>query len=362
MRASDEIKTKPTQHSVKELRSIGIQPDIIICRSERTIPFDQRKKISLFCNVSIEDVIETIDVKTIYEAPISFNKEKLDERVLKFFNIKSRKKVNLLPWKKITRLVLNTKSKVNIAIIGKYVELKDAYKSLDEALTHGGIANNIKVNLVRIESDFLRPSEIKNKLKNVSGILIPGGVGKRGTEGKIAAINYARKNKIPFFGICFGMQMAIIEFARNRLNIKKATSSEFGPSKASVVGLMSEWTKDGKLMRGTDKELGGTMRLGSYEARLKKDTKISKIYNSLKINERHRHRYEVNINYRKDFENKGMIFSGLSPDNKLPETVELKDHPWFIGVQFHPEFKSRPLSPHPLFSSFIKAAKINSKK
>ena len=362
MRASDEIKTKPTQHSVKELRSIGIQPDIIICRSERTIPFDQRKKISLFCNVSIEDVIETIDVKTIYEAPISFNKEKLDERVLKFFNIKSRKKVNLLPWKKITRLVLNTKSKVNIAIIGKYVELKDAYKSLDEALIHGGIANNIKVNLVRIESDFLRPSEIKNKLKNVSGILIPGGFGKRGTEGKIAAINYARKNKIPFFGICFGMQMAIIEFARNRLNIKKATSSEFGPTKASVVGLMSEWTKDGKLMRGTDKELGGTMRLGSYEARLKKDTKISKIYNSLKINERHRHRYEVNINYRKDFENKGMIFSGLSPDNKLPETVELKDHPWFIGVQFHPEFKSRPLSPHPLFSSFIKAAKINSKK
>ena len=362
MRASDEIKTKPTQHSVKELRSIGIQPDIIICRSERTIPFDQRKKISLFCNVSIEDVIETIDVKTIYEAPISFNKEKLDERVLKFFNIKSRKKVNLLPWKKITRLVLNTKSKVNIAIIGKYVELKDAYKSLDEALTHGGIANNIKVNLVRIESDFLRPSEIKNKLKNVSGILIPGGFGKRGTEGKIAAINYSRKNKIPFFGICFGMQMAIIEFARNKLNIKKATSSEFGPSKTSVVGLMSEWTKDGKLMRGTDKELGGTMRLGSYEARLKKDTKISKIYNSLKINERHRHRYEVNINYRKDFENKGMIFSGLSPDNKLPETVELKDHPWFIGVQFHPEFKSRPLSPHPLFSSFIKAAKINSKK
>ena len=361
MRASDEIKTKPTQHSVKELRSIGIQPDIIICRSERTIPFDQRKKISLFCNVSIEDVIETIDVKTIYEAPISFNKEKLDERVLKFFKIKSRKKVNLLPWKKITRLVLNTKSKVNIAIIGKYVELKDAYKSLDEALTHGGIANNIKVNLVRIESDFLRPSEIKNKLKNVSGILIPGGFGKRGTEGKIAAINYARRNKIPFFGICFGMQMAIIEFARNRLNIKKATSSEFGPSKASVVGLMSEWTKDGKLVRGTDKELGGTMRLGSYEARLKKDTKISKIYNSLKINERHRHRYEVNINYRKDFENKGMIFSGLSPDNKLPETVELKDHPWFIGVQFHPEFKSRPLSPHPLFSSFIKAAKINSK-
>ena len=218
------------------------------------------------------------------------------------------------------------------------------------------------MNLIRIESDFLKPSEIKNKLKGVSGILIPGGFGKRGTEGKIAAINYARLNKIPFLGICFGMQMAVIEFARNKLNIKKATSSEFGPSKASVVGLMSEWTKDGKLMKGTDKDLGGTMRLGSYEARLKKDTKISKIYNAAKINERHRHRYEVNINYKKDFENKGMIFSGLSPDNKLPEIIELENHPWFIGVQFHPEFKSRPLSPHPLFSSFIKAAKINTKK
>ena len=285
-----------------------------------------------------------------------------NHQVLKFFKIKSRKKVNLQPWKKITQLVLKTKNTVNIAIIGKYVELKDAYKSLDEALTHGGIANNLKVNLVRIESDYLKPSEIKNKLKNVSGILIPGGFGKRGTEGKIAAINYARKNKIPFLGICFGMQMAVIEFARNKLNIKNATSSEFGSSKASVVGLMSEWIKDGRLMKGTDKELGGTMRLGSYEARLKKDTKISKIYNSLKIEERHRHRYEVNINYKEDFENKGMIFSGLSPDNKLPEIIELNDHPWFIGVQFHPEFKSRPLTPHPLFSSFIKAAKINSKK
>ncbi len=362
MKASDEIKTKPTQHSVKELRSIGIQPDIIICRSERTIPLDQRKKISLFCNVAIEDVIETVDVKTIYEAPISFNKEKLDERVIKYFKLKSRKRVNLLPWKKITNLVLNTKKNVNIAIIGKYVELKDAYKSLDEALTHGGIANNLKVNLIRIESDFLRPREIKGKLKNVTGVLIPGGFGKRGTEGKIAAINYARKNKIPFLGICFGMQMAVIEFARNKLNIKNATSSEFGSSKTSVVGLMSEWTKDGKLMKGTVKNLGGTMRLGSYEARLKKDTKISKIYKSLKVHERHRHRYEVNINYKKDFEKKGMIFSGMSPDNKLPEIVELKDHPWFIGVQFHPEFKSRPLEPHPLFSSFIKAAKISSKK
>ena len=362
MRASDEIKTKPTQHSVKELRSIGIQPDIIICRSERSIPLDQRKKISLFCNVSIEDVIETVDVKTIYEAPISFNKEKLDLRVLEYFKIKSKKKVNLLPWKKITKLVLTSRNKVDIAIIGKYVELKDAYKSLDEALTHGGIANNCKVNLIRIESDKLKASQIKYYLSSVSGILIPGGFGKRGTEGKIAAINFARKNNIPFLGICFGMQMAVIEFARNKLKIKNATSSEFGSSKASVVGLMNEWIKDGKLIKGTNKNLGGTMRLGSYEARLKKDTLISNIYKAQKISERHRHRYEVNINFRKEFEKKGMIFSGLSPDNKLPEIIELKDHPWFIGVQFHPEFKSRPLSPHPLFSSFIKAAKINQKK
>ena len=362
MRASDEIKTKPTQHSVKELRSIGIQPDIIICRSERSIPLDQRKKISLFCNVSINDVIETVDVKTIYEAPISFNKEKLDERVLNFFKIKSRKKVNLSPWKKITYSVLNNKKKVNIAIIGKYVELKDAYKSLDEALTHGGLANNLKVNLIRIDSDHLEPIDVKNKLKNVSGILIPGGFGKRGTEGKIAAITYARKNNIPFLGICFGMQMAVIEFARNELNIKKATSSEFGPSKASVVGLMSEWVKDGKKIKGTDKDLGGTMRLGSYEAQLKKGSLVSNIYNSAKINERHRHRYEVNINFKEEFEKNGMIFSGLSPDSKLPEIIELKNHPWFVGVQFHPEFKSRPLAPHPLFSSFIKAAKIKSNK
>ena len=362
MRASDEIKTKPTQHSVKELRSIGIQPDIIICRSERSIPLDQRKKISLFCNVSINDVIETVDVKTIYEAPISFNKEKLDERVLNFFKVKSRKKVNLSPWKKITHSVLNNKKKVNIAIIGKYVELKDAYKSLDEALTHGGLANNLKVNLIRIESDHLEPIDVKNELKNVSGVLIPGGFGKRGTEGKIAAITYARKNNIPFLGICFGMQMAVIEFARNKLNIKKATSSEFGPSKASVVGLMSEWVKDGKKIKGTDKDLGGTMRLGSYEAQLKKGSLVSNIYNSTKINERHRHRYEVNINFKEEFEKNGMIFSGLSPDSKLPEIIELKNHPWFVGVQFHPEFKSRPLAPHPLFSSFIKAAKIKSNK
>ena len=361
MRASDEIKTKPTQHSVKELRSIGIQPDIIICRSERTIPLDQRKKISLFCNVDIKNVIQTIDVKTIYEAPISFNNEKLDQQVLDYFQLKSKKKVNLNPWKKITKIVLNPKKHVNIAIIGKYVNLKDAYKSLDEALVHGGIDNNLKVNLVRIESDNLKPLEIKNKLKNVSGILIPGGFGKRGTEGKIAAIKYARVNKIPFLGICFGMQMAIIEFARNVLKIKSASSSELNKKCIPVVGLIHEWKKDGKIIKGTNVDLGGTMRLGLYEAELLSNSLIRSIYNSRTIKERHRHRYEVNVNYKNKYEKKGLIFSGNSPDKNLPEIIELKNHPWFIGVQFHPEFKSRPLTPHPLFSSFIKAAKNHKK-
>ncbi len=361
MRASDEIKTKPTQHSVKELRSIGIQPDIIICRSERTIPLDQRKKISLFCNVDIKNVIQTIDVKTIYEAPISFNNEKLDQQVLDYFQLKSKKKVNLNPWKKITKIVLNPKKHVNIAIIGKYVNLKDAYKSLDEALVHGGIDNNLKVNLVRIESDNLKPSGIKNKLKNVSGILIPGGFGKRGTEGKIAAIKYARVNKIPFLGICFGMQMAIIEFARNVLKIKSASSSELNKKCIPVVGLIHEWKKDGKIIKGTNVDLGGTMRLGLYEAELLSNSLIRSIYNSRTIKERHRHRYEVNVNYKNKYEKKGLIFSGNSPDKNLPEIIELKNHPWFIGVQFHPEFKSRPLTPHPLFSSFIKAAKNHKK-
>ena len=357
LKASDEIKTKPTQHSVKELRSIGIQPDIIICRSERSIPLEHRRKISLFCNVDIKNVIETVDVKTIYEAPISFFKEKLDVQVLKYFKLKSKKSVNLKPWKKITKIILQTKRQVNIALIGKYVELKDAYKSLDEALTHGGIENNTKVNLIRIDSEKLKISEVKSKLKDISGILIPGGFGKRGTEGKIQSIKYARKNKIPFLGICYGMQMAIIEFARNKLNLKNATSSEFDKKGIPIIGLINEWSKDGKTIKGTDKDLGGTMRLGSYDAKLQNNSKIRKIYKSKLIKERHRHRYEVNIAYREKFEKKGMIFSGLSPDNQLPEIIELKNHPWFIGVQFHPEFKSRPLSPHPLFSSFIKAAK-----
>ena len=357
LKASDEIKTKPTQHSVKELRSIGIQPDIIICRSERPIPLEHRKKISLFCNVDIKNVIETVDVRTIYEAPMSFYREKLDLQVLNYFKLKSKKSANLSPWKKITKIILQNKKQVNIAIIGKYVELKDAYKSLDEALTHGGINNKIKVNLVRIDSEKLKVSEIKKKLKNISGILILGGFGKRGTDGKIEAIKHARVNKIPFLGICYGMQMAIIEFARNQLNLKNATSSEFDKKGLPIIGLINEWSKDGKMIKGTDKDLGGTMRLGSYDAKLKDNSLIRKIYKSKLIKERHRHRYEVNIAFKEKFEKKGLIFSGLSPDNKLPEIIELKNHPWFIGVQFHPEFKSRPLAPHPLFSSFIKAAK-----
>ncbi len=362
LKASGELKTKPTQHSVKELRSLGIQPDIIICRSEREIPKTERKKISLFCNVPIDNVIETVDVKTIYEAPISFHKEKLDERVLSYFNIKSKKSPDLSKWKNITSRVLNPKKDVNIGIIGKYVDLKDAYKSLDEALIHGGISNNVKVNLKRIDSEDLKPNNVESILKDVTGVLIPGGFGKRGTEGKIAAIKYARLNSIPFFGICFGMQMAVIEAARNLLNIKNASTSEFGNNCTPVVGLLEEWQKGKRKIKGTKKNLGGTMRLGLYDAVLKNNTLIHKIYSEKKIKERHRHRYEVNIKYKNDFEKKGLIFSALSPDGTLPEIIELRDHPWFVGVQFHPEFKSRPFTPHPLFSSFVKAADVNGRK
>ena len=362
LKASGELKTKPTQHSVKELRSLGIQPDIIICRSERRIPKEERKKISLFCNVPIKSVIETVDVKTIYEAPISFHKEKLDDQVLSYFKIKNKKPPNLNKWKNITAKVLNPKRDVNIGIIGKYVNLKDAYKSLDEALIHGGISNDLKVNLKRIDSENLKPENIKPLLKDVTGVIIPGGFGKRGSEGKIAAIKYARLNNIPFFGICFGMQMAIIEAARNLLNIKNASTSEFGNNCTPVVGLLEEWQKGKKIIKGTEKNLGGTMRLGLYEAILKNNSLISKIYSENKIKERHRHRYEVNIKYKNDFEKKGLIFSALSPDGTLPEIIELKDHPWFVGVQFHPEFRSRPFTPHPLFSSFIKASGNNGRK
>jgi CTP synthase len=360
IQASGELKTKPTQHSVKELRSIGIQPNIIICRSEKNIPKEEKRKISLFCNVEPEHVIQSIDVKSIYEVPIKYDEEKLDKKILNIFGLKEKNKANLKIWKNIiTKLSLKRK-KISIAIVGKYVDLKDAYKSLDEALIHGSLSNGVDLDTKWVDSTKINKKNVNNILKNYSAILIPGGFGARGTEGKIEAISYARKYKVPFFGICFGMQMAIIESARNILGIKNATSSEFGNSGTHVIGLMHEWIKGKSKQKGSEKNLGGTMRLGSYRAKLKKNSLISKIYKSNLINERHRHRYEVDKNLKSKLEKKGLIFSGLSPDGSLPETIELENHPWFIGVQFHPEFKSRPFAPHPLFSSFIKAAKNNS--
>ena len=358
--ASGELKTKPTQHSVKELRSIGIQPNIIICRSEKEIPKDEKRKISLFCNVDPENVIQSVDVSSIYEVPIKYSEEKLDKKILNIFNLKEKSKANLKIWKDIVKKINSKKEKISIGIVGKYVDLKDAYKSLDEALIHGGLSNDVEVNSEWVDSTKINKKNVDKILKKYSAILIPGGFGARGTEGKIEAIAYARKYKVPFFGICFGMQMAIIESARNMLGIKKATSSEFGNGGTHVVGLMHEWIKGKKLQKGTETNLGGTMRLGAYKAKLKKNTLISKIYKSTLIQERHRHRYEVNKKLKSKLEKKGLIFSGMSPDGSLPETIELENHPWFIGVQFHPEFKSRPFAPHPLFSSFIKAAKTNS--
>ena len=360
--ASGELKTKPTQHSVKELRSIGIQPDIIICRSEKNIPKEEKRKISLFCNVEPEHVVQSVDVKSIYEVPIKYYDEKLDKKILNIFGLKEKNKADLKIWKDIVSKVNSKRKKISIAIVGKYVDLKDAYKSLDEALMHGSLSNNVELNTEWVDSTKINKNNVSKTLKKYSAILIPGGFGSRGTEGKIEAIAYARKYKVPFFGICFGMQMAIIETARNLLGIKKATSSEFGNGGTHVVGLMSEWVKGKTIQKGSRKNLGGTMRLGSYKAKLKKNSLISKIYNSTTINERHRHRYEVDKNLKFKLEKKGLIFSGLSPDGSLPETIELDNHPWFIGVQFHPEFKSRPFAPHPLFSSFIKAAKQNSEK
>ena len=358
--ASGELKTKPTQHSVKELRSIGIQPDIIICRAEKNIPKEEKRKISLFCNVEPDHVIQSVDVESIYEVPIKYNEEKLDKKILSIFKIREKNKPNLKIWKNIVSKIKSKRLKISIAIVGKYVDLKDAYKSLDEALIHGSLTNDVELNTEWVDSTKIDKKNVNNILKKYSAILIPGGFGSRGTEGKIEAIAYARKYKVPFFGICFGMQMAIIEADRNMLGIKKSTSSEFGNKGIHVVGLMHEWIKGKKIQKGSKKNLGGTMRLGSYKARLKKNTLINKIYKSSLIHERHRHRYEVNKNLKSKLEKKGLIFSGLSPDGSLPETIELENHPWFIGVQFHPEFKSRPFAPHPLFSSFIKAAKNNS--
>jgi CTP synthase len=355
--SAGEMKTKPTQHSVKELRSIGIQPDILMIRCDRPIPETERRKLSLFCNVRESAVIPAYDVKSIYDVPIAYHKEGLDDEVLAAFGIKGAPAPVLDRWQGISSAISNPEGNVKIAIVGKYTVLKDAYKSLIEALVHGGIANRVKVDLEWIESETFEKEDPSPYLEGVHGILVPGGFGERGAEGKIAAAHFARTHDIPYFGICFGMQMAVIEAARNLAGITEANSTEFGPAKEPVVGLMTEWTKgNARETRDADGDLGGTMRLGAYPAALKPGSKIAEIYGATAISERHRHRYEVNIGYREQLENCGLIFAGTSPDGVLPETVEIEDHPWFVGVQYHPELKSRPFEPHPLFASFIGAA------
>ncbi len=355
--AAGELKTKPTQHSVKELRGIGIQPDILVCRSEREIPNSERRKIALFCNVRESAVIQALDVSSIYEVPISYHREGLDTEVLKAFGMDHDNDVRLDRWEEIIRRIRHPEGEVNIAVVGKYTGLMDAYKSLNEALAHGGIANKVKVKVEWIESEIFEEEDCILKLEHVNGILVPGGFGKRGAEGKIAAARFARERGIPYFGICFGMQMAVVEATRNLAGIEKACSTEFGPCEDSVIGLLTEWkSAKGRETRSEEDDLGGTMRLGAYPAKLSANSQVAAIYGGTGISERHRHRYEVNVDYKDRLEQKGMIFSGMSPDGRLPEIVEIPDHPWFIGVQFHPELKSKPFEPHPLFASFIEAA------
>jgi CTP synthase len=355
--SAGELKTKPTQHSVKELRSIGIQPDILLCRCDREVPASERKKIALFCNVRPEAVIQALDVASIYDVPLAYHREGLDAQVLSAFGITDAKAPHLERWQTISNAIANPEGEVTIAIVGKYTGLKDAYKSLNEALFHGGIANRVKVKLEWIESEVFESEDPAPYLEGVDGILVPGGFGERGSEGKILAAKFARERGVPYFGICFGMQMAVIEAARDLVGIKQAGSTEFGPSKEPVVGLMTEWMRGNELeKRKLNGDLGGTMRLGAYPAALAKGSKVAQIYGDTLISERHRHRYEVNTKYRERLEKAGVRFCGLSPDGLLPEIIELPEHPWFIGVQFHPELKSRPFEPHPLFASFIGAA------
>jgi CTP synthase len=358
--AAGELKTKPTQHSVKELRSIGIQPDILLVRADREIPKEERRKLSQFCNVRPSAVIQALDAKSIYDVPMTYHKEGLDQEVLDAFGIDPAPKPNMKIWDEISRKIHNPEGEVNIAIVGKYTVLKDAYKSLIEALQHGGIANEVKVNLKWLESEMFEGEDTGEHLGDVDGILVPGGFGERGAEGKIKAVTYARENKIPYFGICFGMQMACIEAARNLAGIKNATSTELDEkTKEPVVGLMTQWLKGNQLeKREAAGDMGGTMRLGAYPHPLKAGTLIAETYGSTEVSERHRHRYEVNIDYKERLEEAGLIFSGMSPDGLLPETIEYSQdvHPWFIGVQYHPELKSRPFDPHPLFAGFVEAA------
>ena len=355
--SAGELKTKPTQHSVKELRSIGIQPDVLLCRTDRPIPEGERRKLALFCNVRESAVIEARDVDNIYAVPEAYSAQGLAAEVLAAFGIEPQQPADLERWRLINERIRNPEGDVTIAVVGKYTGMKDAYKSLIEALSHGGIANKVKVNLDWIESEVFENEDPAPFLEHVNGILVPGGFGQRGAEGKIRAAQFARLRQVPYFGICFGMQMACIEAARNLCGIAEANSTEFGPTSEPVVGLMTEWLKGNELQRRMDGgDLGGTMRLGAYPAALTRGSRVAGIYGTTEISERHRHRYEVNTGYKGRLEQHGMRFSGMSPDGILPEIIEYEDHPWFIGVQFHPELKSRPFEPHPLFASFIGAA------
>jgi len=354
--AAGELKTKPTQHSVKELLALGIQPDILMCRIDRPLPPSDRRKIALFCNVREEAVIPALDVDTIYQVPLSYHEEGLDSQVCKHFKLPDVRP-DLQRWYDIVERVRRPEGEVTIAVVGKYIQLKDAYKSLSQALEHGGIANSVRVKLDWIDSEIFEREDVVNHLEHVHGILVPGGFGERGALGKIEAARFARERNVPYFGICFGMQMAVIEAARNVAGIEKASSTEFGPSSEPVVGLMTEWVRGNEVQRrSAETEKGGTMRLGAYDCVLKAGSRVAEIYGVPSIQERHRHRYEVNITYKQKLEKTGLTFSGMSPDGVLPEIVEYSDHAWFVGVQFHPELKSKPFEPHPLFTSFVAAA------
>ena len=355
--AAGELKTKPTQHSVKELQSVGIKPDILVCRTEHPISEESQRKIALFCNVGPHAVIQAMDVDTIYAVPRAYHEEGLDTAVCRHFGLSIRAP-DLSVWDSVTKRIREPDGEVTIGVVGKYTSLLDAYKSLAEALTHGGIGNQVRVNISWLDSEIFEQDGAVQQLENVHGILVPGGFGERGSEGKIAAAHFARERDVPYFGICFGMQMAVIEAARNLAGLSGAGSTEFGMPEDPVVGLMTEWMRDNTVeRRNRESDLGGTMRLGAYPCDMLENSRVATIYNGARrIDERHRHRYEVNINYREVLEKAGLLFSGLSPDGELPEIVEIPDHPWFVGVQFHPELKSKPFDPHPLFTSFVRAA------
>ena len=359
IKTAGELKTKPTQHSVKELQGMGIQPDILLCRTENFIPDEQKSKIALFCNIKSDSVIEALDCDSIYQVPISYHKQGLDKQICSFFNLNVDKKPDLSRWININKIEAASEGIINIGVVGKYTAMIDAYKSLIEAINHGGISNKVKVKIKWIDSESLENKEIdiQSYLKDINGIIVPGGFGQRGSNGKINAIEFARNKKIPFLGICFGMQLAVIEFARNVLKLHEASTTEFGETKLPLVGLLTEWiSSKGTEKRNSTSDLGGTMRLGAYDCKLLDGSFVKSIYNQDLISERHRHRYEVNYELTSNFFDHGLVFSGMSPDNSLPEILEIPKHPWFVGVQFHPELKSKPFNPHPIFSSFIKAS------